>query len=268
MASDNGDCGQVSGTASVVETVSKKIATEDSLTCLTTVSNTKDATLLDIRPHHAARNIGIAEALKIPLADLATRTFLKDRSLVLVGSGKNDLEIATACVELKKAGFAQVKVLSGGLRAWHGSGQLLVTEPLGLRELYLIESRDFHNLLTYAVPVIALFNSFDDSLKLKSGVMPLSLGKNIKTAGEKLKEIHAKSSRALITPHLPLVVVPQNNREAEDLQSLIIQSGIKNTVILKDGALGYTRFLAEQESIQANANTPLIRPCNVIGSNS
>lgn len=87
----------------------------------------------DFSRHHVPGSINISPN------ELKTKTFLKDRPLVLVDTGHAEGPSIVTCEELRRLGFSNVKVLSGGLYGWHetfgnleGSGhpdELRLVEP-------------------------------------------------------------------------------------------------------------------------------------------
>ncbi|HEY6898237.1 MAG TPA: rhodanese-like domain-containing protein, partial [Rhodocyclaceae bacterium] len=57
-------------------------------------------------------------AMNLPASAVATKAFLKKQQVILLGSGKSDQDLYSACAELKAAGFSRVRVLQGGMLSW------------------------------------------------------------------------------------------------------------------------------------------------------
>ena len=87
--------------------------------CLTNypaiAKNIKSYQLVDIRNNP---DTPVSNAWNIPVDELKLKDFLANRSLLLLGESFSRVQQATACATLKKAGFASVKILVGGIAQW------------------------------------------------------------------------------------------------------------------------------------------------------
>lgn len=63
----------------------------------------------------------IANAWQIPVTELRTKSFLKNKPLLLLGEGFSRAQAANDCDLLKKAGFQQTKILIGGVDTWQAA---------------------------------------------------------------------------------------------------------------------------------------------------
>jgi hypothetical protein len=52
------------------------------------------------------------------LSGILSKPYLRDKTLVLMGSGKAEADIYSACAQLRQAGYARVFVVQGGMIAW------------------------------------------------------------------------------------------------------------------------------------------------------
>ncbi len=86
----------------------------------TLLINREDALVLDVRDPAEFAGGHIPEAKNVPLAKLGERISelaqYKDRPIVVVCA--SGMRSATACNQLAKAGFTQVKNLDGGMGRW------------------------------------------------------------------------------------------------------------------------------------------------------
>ncbi len=86
----------------------------------TLLINRQDALVLDVRDPAEFAGGHIPEAKNVPLAKLGERISelaqYKDRPIVVVCA--SGMRSATACGQLAKAGFTQVKNLDGGMGRW------------------------------------------------------------------------------------------------------------------------------------------------------
>lgn len=75
-------------------------------------------TLIDVRPRAARQSAPVAHALEMELSELSHKRFLRQESLVLLGTGLDYADLAAACRRLQAQGFASVRALRGGAAAW------------------------------------------------------------------------------------------------------------------------------------------------------
>lgn len=88
-----------------------------------------DTLLVDMRPASEHSEFRIDGALNLSAPELRNKPYLRDRNIVLIGSGKGEREIYAACAELKQSGFRHVRTLRGGMTAWLAHGQPVVGRP-------------------------------------------------------------------------------------------------------------------------------------------
>lgn len=77
----------------------------------------------DLRDLDGFRQSHIDGAVPLNGSEIEARQFLKGRTVVLVGTGLAAEGIGAACMRLRKAGFADVYALRGGMQAWWASGK-------------------------------------------------------------------------------------------------------------------------------------------------
>jgi rhodanese-related sulfurtransferase len=82
-----------------------------------------DTTVVDVRPAAEHEAFRLRGSLNMAASALRTRTVLKSKTIVLVGSGKGEIELYAACASLRGQGFRQVRVLRGGMASWLSQGQ-------------------------------------------------------------------------------------------------------------------------------------------------
>jgi rhodanese-related sulfurtransferase len=85
------------------------------------VQGTQSPTLVDVRPRSLQRAAPIARALQLELSDMASKRFLQQTSVVLIGTGLDAAQVAQACQQLRQQGFAQLQAVRGGNRSWQAA---------------------------------------------------------------------------------------------------------------------------------------------------
>ena len=92
----------------------------------------KHVHIVDVRPSESYRRLHLSDSLNIPEHSIKVKGFLKDRPLLLVGDGHNDLQLFNTCLSLLHAGFKDVAVMEGGIMRWYSSlnrEQTEITQP-------------------------------------------------------------------------------------------------------------------------------------------
>lgn len=86
-----------------------------------THSNAQPPTLVDVRPRSLQRAAPIARALQLELSDIASKRFLQQTPVVLLGTGMDNADVDQACRQLRQQGFAQLQAVQGGARSWQAA---------------------------------------------------------------------------------------------------------------------------------------------------
>lgn len=206
--------------------------------------------LIDTRSAMDFANYHIDGAMNLNTTELRSKTFLRPKSVVLIGNGKAEREQYIDCKRLKSNGFKQVKVLRGGMPAWLASGQNVLGQPPSPAQLtrltpsdLWVESRFEANLVLVAISQAALQKQFANSL-----LIPDEKPKTIQSAIEHRKK-HSKSGS------LAAVVLIAANRI--DFQAL--SQAIKPVPLLvyAETADAFTHYGAQQNVVwEAQARGP------------
>ena len=77
-----------------------------------------DCVWIDVRSPDRFQKVRIPKSLNLPLYAVKTNSILRECPLVLIGNGDFDGPLLTEAMVLEKAGYREVKVLKGGIRAW------------------------------------------------------------------------------------------------------------------------------------------------------
>lgn len=91
----------------------------------------KTPLMVDVRASAEYEAAHVDGALNASVVQLKVKPYLKDRAVVLMGSGKAEEELYMACAALKQQGFSQVRVLRGGIARWQLLGKELVGRSIG-----------------------------------------------------------------------------------------------------------------------------------------
>jgi len=215
-------------------------------------------TFVDVRSPATIQSYRLAGVLEIALSDLPRKAFLKQQSIVLIGSGFDDADLAQACEVLHADGFSKVKLLRGGVRTWQQAGRAAVRAGADFAPDSIAPAA-FHRGVSDA-PWLVLGVGLPPSDGLpKLARMRAVDGKDgiavIAQARSELAQMPEEKRPSLI------VVVAQDAASLRELREAARRARVADIVFLEGGLAAYRQFLTEQESIAANAGKPLVRPC-------
>jgi rhodanese-related sulfurtransferase len=81
--------------------------------------------LIDLRAPAEYRIFHAQDAINLSLSHIISKPYLRNKTLILMGSGKTEAEVYRGCNRLKAAGYPNVFVLQGGMIAWQLAGYAL-----------------------------------------------------------------------------------------------------------------------------------------------
>lgn len=81
-------------------------------------SKSSEPVFVDLRSKSDFMRSHIDGSLSMSSSELRTKSFLRNKLVVLLGDGKAEAELYELCSELKNSGFKQTKVLKGGIGTW------------------------------------------------------------------------------------------------------------------------------------------------------
>lgn len=215
--------------------------------------------LIDTRgaPEHDA--IRIDTSVPMSPSQLRSKPFLRDRLLVLVGSGKGEEALYVACADLKARGFTRVRVLQGGMAHWLAQGQPVVgrdhapaeSASLSTAELWLDSQFDAN--LVLVAPSHSGLQAHLSTAKLLSEVGPAQL-----------KTLLAQRRKALKDAPLHAIVLATDARalSASLRQSLVAAASPVPMLFYTAGADEFLRDMRQQQlTWRAYARGPRLPPC-------
>ncbi|WP_460756996.1 rhodanese-like domain-containing protein [Marinomonas epiphytica] len=94
----------------------------------TTMINTEDAVIVDIRPEKEFKGGHITGAVNVPATKLKDqlKSLEKHKDAPIILTCKSGINAGASAKELKKAGFSKVFKLQGGIAEWQSSNLPLV----------------------------------------------------------------------------------------------------------------------------------------------
>lgn len=98
--------------------------------------------IVDIRPQADFEKVRIPGSINLSPSELLTTTALKPRLLLVVDKGFGRTELAQLCAKAQGRGFRNLRILQGGVAAWHAADKPLEGLPQHFASLHTIEPRE------------------------------------------------------------------------------------------------------------------------------
>jgi len=102
-----------------------------------------DVLLVDVRPSASFSRVRIPRSVNIPLFAVKSKTFLRDKDVVLVNEGFQASILEHECRALRAGVMKSVRVLEGGIVAWAAMGGPLEGDAAALQELRMVDAGVF-----------------------------------------------------------------------------------------------------------------------------
>ena len=228
-----------------------KLLTAD-LSCAVTMASIKQSLkdssviVVDTRLSDSYAQFHVPNSLQLSARDLRFKSTLRGQSLILIGDGKNEREIYSACAQLKAAGFQSVKVLSGGMTSYVASGLTVLGKPPALVELARIDAAQLWAEGQYA-----------DNLVLASG-NAAKLGDNLpymvnlpNLNANTLMEIVQRRRKEIKSPLASVVLVLQAGITEQVYRELLNAVAPSPLLIYSDTLEAIDRFVVSQKAVWA-----------------
>ncbi len=205
--------------------------------------------LVDVRPPEEYEAFRIPGSLNIPLFAVKTRRFLKERKIVLLGKGYEDMAMEEACRQLRDSGF-RVSVLNGGLWYWIHKGGKAEGDIACRQKLGIISPGDFFaakDALEWLVLDLSPVESFERTGSFFDAVhIPLGPDQDIFVSRYETAVRERGES-----PFLRILVFTGDGSRYDDLAYHISRTRFPWAWFLEGGLEGYRQFLADVRQMQA-----------------
>lgn len=208
-------------------------------------SEDKKFTLVDVRSINEIQLHPLQETRVLPLHAIESDLGLQDRSLVLVGTGFDQVRLDQACIQLRQKGM-DVVALQGGARAL---GHTVLGQYSGI-DYVQITPQEFA-LGSATIPWKLVTFGLDEEMLSHLPQKP------VLDAQEETQALFEGQAMQEIT----YVLIAPDERSTVALRHSIGKTGVTNTVWLQAGLEAYEEYIRQQYMIRTNAGQPLLRPC-------
>jgi rhodanese-related sulfurtransferase len=206
-----------------------------------TADNTETA-VVDVRPPEQFEKCRIPGSLNIPLYAVKTKSFLKDKPLVLVGEGWSTLLLEQECAELNEKGFG-AQMLRGGINAWLEGGGKGVS-PADQSSVNRMDPSAFFVEKDYDHWLLIDVSDKEDLLfrEIFPDAARISFDKSPEKSARAVKDL--VEGRQASGPVM-LLFLSADGEGYDAVEKAVAGAGIKNDFYLRGGWKGYTAYLKE-----------------------
>jgi rhodanese-related sulfurtransferase len=207
--------------------------------------------IVDIRSPEDYEKLRIPQSMNLPLYAVKTKSFLRDRLIVLVNEGYVYAELADEARKLKQQGFS-VAILFGGLNAWNKNKGELVGDVLEISRMKAITPKMFyqekeseHHLLL--------------DLSIEDGAETKNISKNrVRIPVEKLEKylsgdlsMTGKVSLENANEFMTVLIVNERGSDCEKIEKIVENAKTQNVFFLQGGWLAYEQYLSDLQLASA-----------------
>jgi rhodanese-related sulfurtransferase len=213
--------------------------------------------LIDLRSPTDYQISHARNAIHLSLSSLLTKPYLRNKTLILMGSGKTEAEIYRNCTRLKQSGYQNVFVMQGGLISWLSAGYALQGKSVSMLDLSQLSTAEFWRETQEAGNLILLEKSrtaFQDILPDSRVLSQNTLGA-LRSSVDKIRKLQPLTGVILIaSPKITDDQVRELLRAAHPLP-LLLYTGSEEE---------YVAHAAQQEAIwSAHAQGPKKLKCGL-----
>ncbi|MHC1741528.1 MAG: rhodanese-like domain-containing protein [Syntrophobacteraceae bacterium] len=213
----------------------------------------EETVLVDVREPAKFAELRIPGSLNLPLFAVKTKTFLKNRSLVLLNEGYSYSELEEECGRLREWGF-RASILDGGLLRWIEGGGMVEGNARARGWLDEVPPQVFFRERHYENWVVLDVSEAGDAemSPLFPEAYRVDLAKEPDTGISRIQAIREQNRHR---PFLALLVVSRDGQGHDQLDRLLRKAGVKGAFYLEGGLRAYGEFLNQQAALLEAAGT-------------
>ncbi|MCX8753941.1 rhodanese-like domain-containing protein [Snodgrassella sp. B3837] len=214
----------------------------------------QDAVWVDIRTGAVQKETGL-KMLAVPLSRLSSADFLADKTVILVGTGFDELQINQTIKNLRKKGFNHVYALRGGFFVWE---KVQNHNKPNLQEISALEFLSGGQSIQWQVISIGLH-----SLQLNTlPELPAKQFSLAQISSPELKQYISQSDNRN-DAFIRYVLVSPDEQTLRLLQRQMSFAENDHIVWLQGGLAAYQQYIQQQNNLMNHAGQSLSRPCRI-----
>jgi len=223
-------------------------------------TKTAHSIIVDTRPAGEYTQYRIDRSINVPLNEVVHKAVLRKKSIVLIGTGKLERELYTACSLLKSKGFTSVKVLQGGILAWIAADQAVLGRAITVDQLQRLEPAELYSEGKFASNLVVVAAS--EKAMLKRLDFAVSAPQD---NAQGLKQVLEQQRRNGKYRSLNAVVwVTSAQTKPEELTSLRAMAAPLPFMVYSEGEASFQKYMSEQNAVWlAQARGPKQPTCGL-----
>jgi rhodanese-related sulfurtransferase len=216
------------------------------------ISGRVQARLVDVREAANAAHLHIPAAVRLRPGDIPTSAFLaRDESIALLGAQSDTLRLLHLCRRLRADGWRDVRLVRGGVRAWHAQGGAIEGDIASLETPERIDAAMLFEVLgskdaVVLAPIATL---------LPAGTRATVLPDNTESIA------HLSHARATAAPALIAIIGDAASSDATAYRRRFRQAHLPEPVVYADGLAELDAWIARHAGIRASADTRPTQAC-------
>lgn len=214
----------------------------------------QDAVWVDIRTGAVQQETGL-KMLAVPLSRLSSADFLADKTVILVGTGFDELQINQTIKNLRKKGFNHVYALRGGFFVWE---KIQNHNKPNLQEISALEFLSGGQSIQWQVISIGLNSSQLNTLP-EQPAKQFSLAQ---ISSPELKQYISQGNNRN-DAFIRYVLVSPDEHTLRLLQRQMSFAENDHIVWLQGGLAAYQQYIQQQNNLMNHAGQSLSRPCRI-----
>ena len=219
------------------------------------------SSLIDLRSSADYLAWHAPNSMNLTLTEVLTKSYLRDKLIVLMGSGKQEAESHHACMRLKQAGFGRVFVVRGGILAWMQHGYATQGNAPALSNAFKMTSGELWAASQFVENRIFLDADRSSMRTLLPGATVLGADAiDALRSAAKRKEADKKKT----TPVMTLILVTSGDITENRIRELE-QATLPNPLLIYSGSESeYREFIVQQKAVlSAHARGPKKLGCGL-----
>lgn len=215
----------------------------------------RSVALIDVRPPALTGIVWIPGAARLSVTQLTGNLLVKSsRTAVLIGNGKDTFALRQQCQKLHEAGLTQIRVLEGGIPAWHHAGGVTVGATGSLDRPLVLEPGEVDQII-HDDKATLLFVGTKPSSAWRASKARLLQASKAELPNVILQRV-ANSKKGNVT-----VIVLRGGDDPDRWRNAARALALAEPFFFIGEASRYDAYLEEQASIAANANKPRETAC-------
>lgn len=214
---------------------------------ITKILDQPNTVLVDVRNAADFLAFRINGAMNASASSLRTKKFLRDKTIVLIGSGKAEAELYTACSDLRSDGFKRTLVLRGGMASWITSEQPMLMQSAPDNQPEFLNASEFITESQFRANLIVV----ERSQELLQRQLPSSILIPDESVAALKSAIEKRRKESKNAPLAAVVLVRAPNSGGEEIQKLRHEIQPVPLLIYAGGVDNYTQQLKQQKAIWA-----------------